>query len=277
MKERSGDTEVPEKVSREVSRLIERAMEISRLKGKRKIVMLTAYDSQLARILDEVGVDIILVGDSVGTTVLGYGSTKLVTMEDMLHHTGAVARGVKDALIVSDMPKGTYSTPTEAIKNAQALLKAGAQAVKIEGNKPAVVSSLIDEGIPVMGHVGLLPQTAERYRVMGKEEAEAERIYKDALELARSGVFSIVLECIPKKLARKITEEVKVPTIGIGAGRFCDGQVLVVTDMLGLDERFKPKFVKRYANLSKIIREAVMKFKEEVLSGLFPDEEHTYH
>ncbi len=277
MKERSGDTEVPEKVSREVSRLIERAMEISRLKGKRKIVMLTAYDSQLARILDEVGVDIILVGDSVGTTVLGYGSTKLVTMEDMLHHTGAVARGVKDALIVSDMPKGTYSTPTEAVKNAKALLKAGAQAVKIEGNKPAVVSSLIDEGIPVMGHVGLLPQTAERYRVMGKEEAEAERIYKDALELARSGVFSIVLECIPKKLARKITEEVKVPTIGIGAGRFCDGQVLVVTDMLGLDERFKPKFVKRYANLSKIIREAVMKFKEEVLSGLFPDEEHTYH
>ena len=277
MKERSGDTEVPEKVSREVSRLIERAMEISRLKGKRKIVMLTAYDSQVARILDEVGVDIILVGDSVGTTVLGYGDTKLVTMEDMLHHTGAVARGVKDAFIVSDMPKGTYSTPTEAVKNAQAFLKAGAQAVKIEGNKPAVVFSLIDEGIPVMGHVGLLPQTAERYRVMGKEETEAERIYKDALELDRSGVFSIVLECIPEKLARKITEEVKVPTIGIGAGKFCDGQVLVVTDMLGLDERFKPKFVKRYANLSRIIREAVMKFKEEVLAGLFPDEEHTYH
>jgi len=247
------------------------------LKGKRKLVMLTAYDSQVARIVDEAGVDIILVGDSVGTTLLGYSDTKLVTMEDMLHHTRAVVRGVRNALIVSDMPINSYNTPDEAVENAHLFLDSGAHAVKIEGNMPPIVSALIGKQIPVMGHVGLLPQTAERPHVVGKEEAKAQSILKDALELDRSGVFSIVLESIPERLAKEITDKVEAPTIGIGAGRFCDGQVLVITDMLGMDERFKPKFVKRYANLNKIIHEAVTKFKDEVLAGVYPDDEHTYH
>lgn len=244
---------------------------------RRKLVMLTAYDYQMAKILDDVGVDMILVGDSLGMTVMGYPDTKSVTMEDMIHHTRAVARGVKRALIVGDMPIHSDDTPELALRNARRFLEAGAHAVKIEGNKPEVIKTLIDAGIPVMGHVGLLPQTAKRYRVRGKKREEAERIFRDAVDLDGLGVFSIVLESIPKRLARRITEAVEAPTIGIGAGIHCDGQVLVINDLLGMDESFKPKFVKRYAHLEKIIREAVRRFIDDVLNERFPDEEHTYH
>ena len=252
-------------------------MKFDHLKKKRKIVMLTAYDYQIAKILHETGIDLILVGDSLGMVVLGHKDTKSVTVEDMIHHTGAVARGAKNTPIVGDMPINSYNTVENALKNAKRFLEAGAHGVKIEGNKPEIVKALLNEGIPVMGHVGLLPQTAERYRLKGKEKAEAEKILRDAVELDKMGVFTIVLECIPESLAKRITETVEAPTIGIGAGKYCDGQVLVVNDMLGFDETFSPKYLKRYANLRMEIRKAVAKFKEEVLNEKYPDEEHTYH
>jgi len=251
--------------------------ELKTLKNKRKVVMLTAYDYQIAKILDDIGIDIILVGDSLGMVVLGYKDTKAVTMQEMLHHTRAVARGAKSTPIVGDMPINSYNTVADALKNAKDFLDAGTHGVKIEGNKPRIIQALLDEDIPVMGHLGLLPQTAESYRVRGKEEAEAEKIFSDALELDKLGVFTIVLECIPESLAKKITEAVETPTIGIGAGKYCDGQVLVINDMLGFDESFTPKYLKRYAHLSQVIREAVTRFKEEVLEGKYPDKEHTYH
>jgi len=251
--------------------------QLSRLKGVRKIAVLTAYDYQMAKILDAAGVDIILVGDSLGMVVLGYGGTKEVTMNDMVRHTEAVARGAESALIVSDMPINSDNTVRDALENARRLVSAGADAVKLEGNKPDVVEALISSGIPVMGHVGLLPQTAERFRVRGKKRSEAERIYGDALELDGLGVFSIVLECIPMGLARRITGAVGALTIGIGAGVHCDGQVLVVNDMLGMEEGFKPKHVKRYAHLSETIRDAVLRYMEEVRTGRFPDDAHSFH
>lgn len=252
-------------------------MSFDYLKKKNKIVMLTAYDYQMAKILDETGIDMILVGDSLGMVVLGHRDTKSVTMEDMIHHTRAVARGAKNTPIIGDMPINSYNTVEEALKNARRFLEAGAHGVKIEGNRSKIVKALLNEGIPVMGHVGMLPQTAERYRLRGKEKAEAEKIFMDAVELDRRGVFTIVLECIPESLAQRITEIVKVPTIGIGAGKYCDGQVLVVNDMLGFDETFSPKYLKRYADLGTEIKKAVTKFKEEVLNETYPDEEHTYH
>jgi 3-methyl-2-oxobutanoate hydroxymethyltransferase len=250
---------------------------IRQKKGKEKIVMLTAYDYQMAKILDEVGIDLILVGDSLGMVVQGYSDTKSVTMADMIYHTKAVARGAKKTPIIGDMPINTYNTPEQALANAKKLIEAGAHGVKIEGNKPEVVKALLNAGIPVQGHVGMLPQMADAYRVKGKKPEEAEQIFRDALELDRLGVFSIVLECIPESLAKRITEAVKAPTIGIGAGKYCDGQVLVINDMLGMDPSFKPKFVKHYANLYTIIKDAVAKFVEEVSNGVFPDDEHTYH
>jgi len=246
-------------------------------KDKEKIIMLTAYDYQMAKILDEAGIDLILVGDSLGMVIQGYRDTKSVRMEDMLYHTRAVARGAKNTPIIGDMPINSDKTVEDALKNAKQFLKAGAQGVKIEGNKSEVVKALLNAGIPVMGHVGLLPQTAESYRVKGKQPEEAQKIFKDALELDKLGVFSIILECMPESLAKRITEAVKVPTIGIGAGKYCDGQVLVINDMLGFDESFAPKYLKRYANLNKVIKEAVARFKEEVSSGVYPDKEHTYH
>jgi 3-methyl-2-oxobutanoate hydroxymethyltransferase len=247
------------------------------LKKKRKIVMLTAYDYQIAKLLDEIGIDLILVGDSLGMVVLGYKDTKSVTMQDMIHHTKAVARGAKHTPVIGDMPINSCNTAEGTLKNAKRFLAAGAQGVKIEGNRPEIVKTLLDEGIPVMGHVGLLPQTAEKYRLRGKEKAEAEKILKDAIELDKMGVFTIVLECIPESLAKRITETVKAPTIGIGAGKYCDGQVLVINDMLSFDDTFSPKYLKRYANLSREIKKAVAKFKAEVLNEKYPDEEHTYH
>jgi 3-methyl-2-oxobutanoate hydroxymethyltransferase len=251
--------------------------EIKQKKDKVKIIMLTAYDYQTAKTLDEMKIDLILVGDSLGMVFQGYDNTKSVAMEDMVYHTRAVARGAKNTPIIGDMPINSYLTVETALENAQRFLNAGAQGVKIEGSQPQIVKALVMSKIPVMGHVGMLPQTAESYKVKGKTPDEAEKIVQDALELDSNGVFSIVIECIPEDLAKKITELVKVPTIGIGAGRFCDGQVLVINDMLGMSDGFSPKFVKPYANLNAVVKEAVARFREEVFTGKYPDREHTYH
>ncbi len=254
-----------------------RLEELRRKKGKEKIVMLTAYDYQMAKILDESRIDLILVGDSLGMVVQGHMDTKSVTIEDMIYHTRNVARGARNIPIVGDMPINSERTVEDALRNARRFLEAGAHGVKIEGNRPRVVKSLLDAGIPVMGHVGLLPQKAESYRLKGKKPEEAQRIFNDAVELDKLGVFSMVLECIPENLAKRITDAVRTPTIGIGAGKYCDGQVLVINDMLGFDESFSPKYLKRYAKLNEIIKEAVARFKEEVVKGVYPDKEHTYH
>jgi 3-methyl-2-oxobutanoate hydroxymethyltransferase len=246
-------------------------------KGKEKIIMLTAYDSQIAKILDEVEIDMILVGDSLGMVVQGYTDTKSVTMEDMLYHTRAVTRGAKDTPIIGDMPINSDNTAENALKNAKRFLDSGAHGIKIEGNKKEIVKTLIGNGIPVMGHIGLLPQTAPIYRVRGKDTEEARKILQDAQELDKMGVFSMVLESIPESLAAEVTETVRAPTIGIGAGRYCDGQVLVINDMLGLDPSFSPKYVKRYAELNQVIKHAVENFREDVRTGRYPDREHTYH
>ena len=250
---------------------------IKQKKGRTKIIMLTAYDFQMARILDQTGIDLILVGDSSGMVVQGYNDTKNVTMADMLFHVKAVVRGAKTTPIIGDMPINTCNSKEDCLKNAKQFLGAGAHGVKIEGRRTDAVKTLVQRGIAVMGHVGMLPQTAEAYHVKGKKQEEAEQILKDAQELDRLGVFSLVLECIPESLAKTITESVNVPTIGIGAGKHCDGQVLVINDMLGFDENFKPKYVKTYANLNKTIKDAVKKFVEDVSKGKYPDEEHTYH
>jgi 3-methyl-2-oxobutanoate hydroxymethyltransferase len=250
---------------------------IRQKKGKEKITMLTAYDFQTARILDGTGIDLILVGDSSGMVVQGHSDTKSVTMADMIYHVSAVARGAKMKPIIGDMPINTCNTVEDCLKNAERFLAAGAHGVKIEGKKADAVGALTSRGIPVMGHVGMLPQLAETYHVKGKKPEEAERILQDAKDLDALGVFSIVLECIPESLGKTITESVSVPTIGIGAGIHCDGQVLVINDLLGLDASFKPKYVKTYASLNETIRLAVTRFIEEVSTSKYPDEEHTYH
>lgn len=248
-----------------------------KIKGKEKIIMLTAYDYQMAMILEEAGVDLILVGDSLGMVIQGHSDTKKVTVENMLYHTRLVARGAKKTPIIGDMPIQSDRTVEEAVKNARRFCEAGAHGVKVEGNKGEVIKALLNEKIPVMGHVGLLPQTAESYRVTGKQLEDAQRIFNDALKLDELGIFSLVLECIPVSLAKRITEAVKCPTVGIGAGKYCDGQVLVINDMLGFDEAFCPKYLKRYADLNKIITEAVEAFSDEVKKGIYPDKDHTYH
>jgi 3-methyl-2-oxobutanoate hydroxymethyltransferase len=222
-------------------------------------------------------IDLILVGDSLGMVVQGYNDTKSVTMNDMIYHVNAVARGAKNTPIIGDMPINSCNTIENGLKNAKMFLDSGAHGVKIEGNRPKVIQALMDKGIPVMGHVGMLPQMAETYRLKGKKPEEAEEIFHDALELDKLGVFSIVLECIPESLGKRITETLRTPTIGIGAGKYCDGQVLVINDMLGIDENFKPKFVKRYAELNRVIKDAVAKFTKEVSAEKYPDHEHTYH
>lgn len=250
---------------------------IKQKKGKEKIIMLTAYDFQMARILDQTGIDLILVGDSSGMVVQGYNDTKSVTIADMVFHTKAVGRGAKTTPIIGDMPINSCNTVEDCLRNAKQFLEAGASGVKIEGKRTDAVKALLNRGIPVMGHVGMLPQMAEAYRVKGKSPEEAQQILEDAQELSRLGVFSIVLECIPESLGKTITESVSVPTIGIGAGKHCDGQVLVINDMLGFDENFRPKYVKTYADLNRTIKDAVTRFIEEVTTGKYPDEEHTYH
>jgi 3-methyl-2-oxobutanoate hydroxymethyltransferase len=250
---------------------------------KEKIVMLTAYDYPTARMVDEAGIDAILVGDSLGNVILGYRDTLAVTMDEIVHHTKAVARGTKHALLIGDMPFLSYQASTEdAIRNAGRLIKeGGAEAVKVEGGRSVIdkVEAIIGAGIPVMGHLGLTPQWIHQFggfKVRGKTEVAARLIIDDARALEKAGVFSIVLECVPWQLAKVITERVEVPTIGIGAGPYCDGQVLVIHDLLGLSGGFSPKFVKKYAQLEDIVMKALASFKEEVKSGKFPSLEHSY-
>lgn len=248
-----------------------------------KIAVLTAYDYPLARILDQVGIDMVLVGDSAGSVVAGYDSTLPVTMAEMLYHTRAVARAVTHALIVADMPFLSYQVDlAEARRNAGLLVKeGGAQAVKLEGgvHVAETIRAIVAMDVPVVGHIGLTPQSIHRmggYRVQGREEAQAAQLLEDARAVAEAGACAMVLEGIPAALAARITAEVPVPTIGIGAGAACDGQVLVIHDILGLCEKYSPKFVKRYADLDTPIREAVAAYLREVKDGTFPGPEHSF-
>jgi 3-methyl-2-oxobutanoate hydroxymethyltransferase len=248
-----------------------------------KITMITAYDYPTAKIVDESGIDIILVGDSVGNVVLGYDSTVKVTMEDMVHHTKAVARGAKNALVVADMPFLSYHTgKNEAIKNAGRLMQeANADCVKLEGGGALceIVSAMVRAGIPVMGHLGLTPQSVNVFGgffVQGKTESQQEQILQDAIALEQAGVFALVLECVPAALAKKITQQLSIPVIGIGAGADCDGQVLVFHDMIGLTMGKLPKFVKQFCNAGAMFQEAVAQYVQDVKNGTFPEEKHTY-
>ena len=259
-------------------------LDIQRLRDEgRKISMLTAYDFQMARILDSCGIDILLVGDSVGNVMLGYDTTLPVTLEDMLHHVRAVARGRRQALLVADMPFMSYQiSAEEARRNAGLLVKhGGAEAVKVEGgeNVEDIIRAIASIDIPVMGHIGLTPQSIHRmggYRVQGKEEHQRQKLMADAAAVERAGAFSVVLEGVPASLAREITERLTIPTIGIGAGGSCSGQVLVVNDVLGLSGKFRPKFVKQYVQLEDVIKKAVTDYIGEVQSGAFPSEEFSF-
>jgi len=249
----------------------------------RRIAMVTAYDYVTGRLVDEAGADIALVGDSLGMVVLGHETTLPVSMEEMLHHTRAARRGIKRALLVGDMPFGSYQgSIDEAVQNAIRFLKeAGADAVKVEGGRRVAdaVQRMTAHGIPVMGHIGMTPQSVRQYggfKVQGRGEAERQELLDDAKALEDAGVFSIVLECIPAALAEEITASVSVPTIGIGAGPGCDGQVLVIHDLLGLSGDFKPRFVKRYADVGRIALEAISEYCREVRDGVFPTSEHAY-
>ncbi|MEM2142120.1 MAG: 3-methyl-2-oxobutanoate hydroxymethyltransferase [Candidatus Thorarchaeota archaeon] len=248
----------------------------------RKIVMLTAYDTPTARILSKCGVDIILVGDSVGNVLLGYDSTIPVTLDDVIYHCAAVARARPNSLIVGDMPFMSCKISREqALRNCTRMIQeGGAEAVKIEGGSLVVpiVRGVVDAGIPVMGHIGFTPQSIHEFgghRVQGRTREAAESLVLQAKALEDAGVFSIVIELVPHETARRITESVSVPTIGIGAGPYCDGQVLVLWDMLGLEE-FRPRFLKRYAEIGKTIADAVTRFSDEVRSGVFPDLDHSF-
>jgi 3-methyl-2-oxobutanoate hydroxymethyltransferase len=248
-----------------------------------RISMLTAYDYPIARLLDEAGIEVILVGDSLAMVGLGYETTLPVTMEEMLHHVRAVSRGVKRALLVADMPFGSFQASVEeGVRNAGRFLKeAGAQAVKLEGGREVadLTRRLTSVGIPVMGHLGLTPQMVHQFggfKVQGRTAAAAERLREDALLLEEAGIFALVLEGIPWQVAEVITRELRIPTIGIGAGSSCDGQVLVTNDLLGLFDDFTPKFVKRYANLKEIIAAAFTRYLQEVRAGEFPGPEHAF-
>lgn len=252
-------------------------------KGGAPIVMVTAYDTPTGRIADEAGVDVILVGDSVGMVVLGYEDTLQVTVQDMVHHVAAVARSRPNALLVADMPWLSYHLSSEdTVRNAAALIRAGAQAVKLEGGKRRLpmVDALMRAEIPVMGHLGLTPQSVNvmgGYRVQGQQEEAATALVEDAVALTGAGCFAIVLEGIPAEVARLITESVSVPTIGIGAGPWCDGQVLVFHDLLGLEDRVLPRFVRRYASLKDQALTAMSSFAADVRSGRFPSDSESYH
>ncbi len=253
-------------------------------KNQRKITALTAYDYTFARLLDESGIDVILVGDSAGMVAMGYENTLPVTMDEMIHYTRGVRRGVQQALLVGDMPFMSYHTSAEdTIRNAGRFIQeGGAEAVKMEGGSRVLdkISAVIQAGISVMGHVGLTPQSVHQfggYRVQGKNYLDARQIKKDGLDLQKAGVFSLVLEGIPMDLAAEITAELEIPTIGIGAGPYCDGQILVTQDMLGMNLDFAPKFIKKYGELGTAIRSAVQDYVDEVQSGGFPDEAHSYH
>ena len=248
-----------------------------------KITMLTAYDYPMARIIDRAGVDAILVGDSVGMVMLGYSDTVSVTMDVMIHHTKAVRKGTERAFLIADMPFMSYQVSDEdAVRNAGRFVQeAGCEAVKLEGGKEITsrVKAIISAGIPVMGHIGLTPQSASKlggYKVQGKDTDSAATLIEDATLLEKAGCFAVILECVPKELAEKITRKLRMPTIGIGAGSHCDGQVLVTYDAIGYFDKFVPKFVKKYTEVSKTIGEAISSFKRETESGAFPDDEHSF-
>jgi 3-methyl-2-oxobutanoate hydroxymethyltransferase len=253
------------------------------MKGKQKITMLTAYDYPLASLIDKAGIDMILVGDSLANVVLGLDSTTKVGMVEMIYHAKAVTRAVKHALVVGDMPYESYQVnPKESVKNAKRFIEeASCHAVKLEWFEHCleVSEQIIKAEIPVMGHIGLTPQTADKlggFKVQGKDAEAAQKLIEQAVALEKLGCFSLVLECVPDKIAQIITSKLKIPTIGIGAGLYCDGQVLVSHDLLGLFERFKPKFVKQYVNLSAQIEKAVTDYKKDVLEGKFPSREHSF-
>ncbi len=248
-----------------------------------KISMLTAYDFPFAQMVDESGIDVILVGDSLGVVVQGLNNTLPVSMEEMLYHTRMVARAAKDAMVVGDMPFLSYQVSVEdGIKNAGLFLKAGAAAVKLEGGASVceLIAALSRCDIPVMAHIGLTPQSIHRmggFKVQGKAEGHAEKLLSDAHAVEEAGAFAVVLEGVPRQLAKRITSELSIPTIGIGAGPDCDGQVLVLHDMLGMFDRFTPKFVKRYADLKSEAKKAIAKYKKEVTSGKFPSDKESFH
>lgn len=257
--------------------------DVSGMKGKEKISVLTAYDYSTALICDRAGVDVLLVGDSAGMVVLGHPSTAPVEMPEMLLFCGAVSRGARRAMVVGDMPFGSYQpSDSIAIENAIRFIKAGCDAVKLEGGAEIAdkVRAIVDAGVPVMGHIGLKPQTTslwEGYRLQGRTAESASRLLEDAQALERAGAFSIVLEMVASEVAEMITKKVSVPTIGIGSGPGCDGQVLVLHDMLGIYEDIRPKFVKRYAELAKPIFDAVSSYTHDVKAGKFPEEQNTFH
>lgn len=248
-----------------------------------KITMLTAYDYSTAKLIDESGIDSILVGDSLGNVMLGYEDTLSVTMEDMIHHGAAVARGAKEALVVIDMPFMSYQTSVyDAVVNAGRLMKEGrAGAVKLEGGKEVCpqIKAITQAGIPVMAHIGLTPQHINAFggfKVQGKNEEAAKKLLEDAYAVAEAGAFAVVLECVPEKLATLVTEKISIPTIGIGAGAGCDGQILVYADMLGMFSDFSPKFVKQFAKTGQTMQEAFKEYISEVKDGSYPAKEHTY-
>lgn len=248
-----------------------------------KITMLTAYDYSTAKLIDEAGINSILIGDSLGMVMLGYEDTLTVTMEDMIHHTKAVAKGAKNALIIADMPFMSYQTSVyDAVVNAGRLIKeGGAQAVKLEGGASVCeqIRAITNASIPVMGHIGMTPQSVNAFggfKVQGKSEEAARKIIGDAKAIEEAGAFGIVIECVPAKLSKLITEAVSIPTIGIGAGADCDGQVLVYQDMLGMYSDFTPKFVKKFANVGEIMKAAFGDYIISVKSGKFPAEEHGF-
>ena len=256
-------------------------LELKRAKGAR-LAMLTAYDFPTARLVAEAGVDLILVGDSLGMVVLGYDSTVPVTLDEMVHHTRAARRGAPHAFLIADLPFLSYGTVDAALTASARLMKeAGADSVKLEGGTEVVpiVEALVRAGAPVLGHVGLTPQTASAlggYRLQGKDEETARRVLEGAQALEAAGCWGVVLELVPASLARLVTERTAIPTIGIGAGAHCDGQVLVFHDLVGLFSGFTPTFVKRYAEAGNTIRDAVKKYAEEVRGGAFPSESHSF-
>ena len=251
--------------------------------NKDKITMLTAYDYSMAKLIDEAGVNCILVGDSLGNVILGYEDTISVTVEDMIHHTAAVARGAKNAFVVADMPFMSYQTSVyDAMVNAGRLMKEGrANAVKLEGGASVCpqIKAIVEASIPVVAHLGLTPQSINAfggYKVQGKSEEAAKKLLEDAKEVEKAGACMLVLECVPAKLAKLVTESISIPTIGIGAGNECDGQVLVYQDMLGMFSDFTPKFAKRFANVGEVMKEAFGSYIKEVKAQEFPAEEHVY-
>ena len=252
-------------------------------KGKRKLTMLTAYDYLTAKLIDEAGIDSILVGDSLGNVVLGYENTLAVTVNDMIHHGAAVRRGASEALVIVDMPFMSYQTSVyDAVVNAGRIMKeTNCQAVKLEGGEKYTdrIKAIVEAGIPVCAHLGLTPQSLNvfgGYKVQAREEESAKKLIEDALAVEKAGAFAVVLECVPEALAKIITEKLSIPTIGIGAGKYVDGQVLVYQDMLGYSDGFTPKFVKKYANVHDTFIKAFKEFDKEIQEGEFPNKENTF-